>query len=174
VCFNALHGLGVETRAAEGLKGGVAHLVNMVGYALQEGRSTVGKLKEFGNIDTMDLIFDVAEDQTIIPRDPRLLFGLRGPGIDEAEIEVYTKSLCRWHGKTMFQPLECAAWREIPVTYIHAKADISVSPPEQQSMVEELGKTSRKVKTFTIESGHCPNLTAVQGVVDAVNRVASS
>ncbi|KAK7742226.1 hypothetical protein SLS62_010777, partial [Diatrype stigma] len=170
VCSNALYGLGVEARSSKGLRGGVSHLVYMVGYALLEGLSTFDKFKEFGNLENMPLVFDMAEDQTVVPRDPRMLFGLRGPGVEDAEVEDYIKTLCRWHGKAMFQPLEHAAWREIPVVYIHTTSDISIPTVEQQNMVKTLEEAGRKVQSFTVESGHCPNFIATQGVVDAINK----
>lgn len=47
------------------------------------------------------------------------------------------------------QPIEQAAWREIPVAYIHATSDLSIPMSAQQSMVESveraLENTGRKV-----------------------------
>lgn len=174
VCSNALHGLGVEARSSKGLRGGVSKHIYLVGYALPEGLSTLDKFKEFGNIENVPLVFDMAEDQTVVPRDPGMLFGLRGPGVDDAEAEEYVKTLCRWHGKAMFQPLEHAAWRDIPAAYIHTTSDMSIPTPEQQNMAKGLEEAGRKVQTFTVESGHCPNFVAAQGVVDAVNEVVLS
>ncbi|KAJ0109512.1 hypothetical protein J7T55_000438 [Diaporthe amygdali] len=175
VMSNALCGLGTEARSSQGLKGGVSNLIYMVGYALPEGMSTFDKFKEFGKMENVPLVFDMAEDHTIVLRDAPLTMGLRAPGIEEPEIEAYVKTLCRWHGKGMMQPIEKTAWREIPVAYIHTTTDLSVPTPEQQSMVEGVEKaTGRKVQTFTVESGHCPNFTATQGVVDAINKVVSA
>ncbi len=126
----------------------------LVGYALPEGLSTLDKFKEFGNIENMPLAFDMAEDQTVVTRDPKLLFSLQGPGVDDAEIEAYVKTLCRWHGKCMFQPLEHAAWRELPVVYIHTTSDLSIPTPEQQSMVEGLEK--RRPERANFYSGVWP------------------
>lgn len=177
VMTNALCGLGLEARSSQGLKGGVSKLVYMVGYALPEGMSTSDKFKEFGDPSNAALVFDIAEDHTMVLRNARLSMGLTGPGIDETDIESYGKTLCRWHGKAMMQPVEKTAWREIPMAYIHTTTDLSITIPEQESMVESvekaLGNTGRKVQTFTIESGHCPHFTATQQVVDVVNKVVS-
>lgn len=112
---NALCGLGLETRTSSVLKGGVSGLIYMVGYALPEGMSTVDKFKEFGKLENVPLVFDMAEDQTIVLRDAPLTMGLRAAGVDESEMEAYVQTLCRWHGKGMMQPREKAAWREIPM-----------------------------------------------------------
>lgn len=156
------------------LPGGVSHIVYLVGYALPEGKCSLDKFKEFGNIENMALVFDVAEDGSTVVRDPKALFSLDGPGITEEDIAAYIKTLCRWSGKGMFQPIERAAWREIPVAYIHTTSDMSIPTAEQESMVALIEKVGRKVRTFTVKSGHCPNFNAAQSVADAVNQVASS
>lgn len=167
VMSNALCGLGLEARSSQGLKGGVSNLVYMVGYALPEGMSTFDKFKEFGKLENVPLAFDMAEDHTIVLRDAPSTMGLRGPGVDEAEVKDYVKTLCRWHGKGMMQPIEKAAWKEIPMAYIHTTTDLSIPSPEQQSMVEfvekALEETGRKVQKFTGESVHCPQLLRSTG-----------
>lgn len=44
VTSNSLYGLGIETRSAKGLKGGVSHLIYMTGYAVPEGISSKSHL----------------------------------------------------------------------------------------------------------------------------------
>lgn len=177
VMTNALCGLGLETRSSQGLKGGVSNLIYMAGYILPEGISTFDKNKEFSKLEDVHLVFDMAEDNTMVLRNAPLMMGLRDPGIDEAEIEEYLKTLCRWNAKGMMQPIEQAAWREIPVAYIYAASDLSIPIYAQQSMVESVEKalesTGRTAQTFEVESGHCPHFTATQEVVDAVNKVVS-
>lgn len=177
VMSNALCGLGLEARSSQGLKGGVSHLVYMAAFALPEGMSSFEKANEFSKPEDVHLVFDVAEDSTMVLRDAPLMMGLRGPGIDEAEIEEYTKTLRRWNGKAMMQPIERAAWREIPVAYIHATTDLSIPIAAQHGMVESvtraLENAGRKVQTFTVETGHCPHFTATQEVVNAINEVVS-
>ncbi|KAJ2993367.1 hypothetical protein NUW58_g1859 [Xylaria curta] len=174
ICSNALCGLGVGVRSSNGLAGGVTCIIYLAGYALPEGVSTLDKFTEFGNIEDMPLAFDMAEDGTAIVHNPRMLFGLDGPGISDEDIEAYNKTLCRWNSKGMLQPLERAAWREIPVAYIHTTSDPSIPTPEQQSMVSFLENAGRKVMTFTVESGHAPNFNAAQGVTEAINKVVSA
>lgn len=177
VMSNALHGLGLEARSSQGLKGGVSNLIYMAGYILPEGMSTYDKSKEFSKLEDAHLVFDMAEDNTMVLRDAPLMLGLRGPGNKEAEIGEYVKSLCRWHAKGMMQPIEQAAWREIPVSYIQATSDLLIPIAAQQSMVESVEKTldntGRNVQTFTVKSGHCPHFTTAQRVEDVVNKVVS-
>lgn len=169
---NALYGLGLEDRSAQGWEGGVCALIYMTGFALSEGQSTFDNLQEFGiPADLGPVVFDIAEDKTMILRDPITFLGLDEPGLGEVEIKAYKKTLRRWNGTAMTQTLEQAAWREIPVAYIHTTKDFPIPFLAQQSMVRNLEKEGRKVQTFTIETGHCPHVTATESVVDAINKV---
>lgn len=175
VMSNALYGLSLEARCSQGLNGGICALVYMAGFALPEGLSTYDKLTEFGKLEeSAPAIFDMAEDQTMILRDPIPFLGLNDPGMGEADIEAYMKTLRRWNGEAMTQPLEKAAWREIPVTYIHTTIDSPIPLVAQQSMVRAIELAGHRVQAFTIETGHCPHITATGRVVDAVNKAISS
>lgn len=169
VASNALYGLGTDVRAAKGLKGGVSHLVYLAGYAVPEGVAMMDKVKEFNNMDLVPMAFDFAEDGTAVSRDPKVL--IIGPGPEKNEIEAYLKTWVRWHGNCMYQASEHAAWREIPVAYIKTTLDMTVPVYYQQHFIEEMEKAGRKVQVFELATGHCPNLTATDGVVDSVNKV---
>ncbi|KAI1272359.1 alpha/beta-hydrolase [Xylaria sp. FL0933] len=168
---NALHGLGVEARSSRGLAGGVSHLVYMAGYAVTEGTSMMDKVKEFGHMDLMPLAFDISEDSSCVCRDPPTLLVSPGPEDDTEALDAYISTLKRWNAKCMHQPIQHAAWREIPVSYIHTTNDMTVPLTYQKSFVETIVREGREVQTFELESGHCPNLTATDGVVDAIKEV---
>jgi hypothetical protein len=53
--------------------GGVARLVYMCAFALPEGGSMVGKVREFGHEELLPLAFGFAEDQSVDCRDPRMV-----------------------------------------------------------------------------------------------------
>ena len=168
---NALYGLGLNTRA-EGRSGGVAHLIYMCAFAMPEGGSMVGKVKEFGHEHLLPVAFDFADDDSCVNRDPRTL--LVGPGVDDdAEVERYVSSLVRWNGKSMYQAVEHCAWREIPVTYIYTSQDMTLPLIYQKSMVERMQAEGRTVHTIELATGHCPNLTMTKEVVDVVTQVAT-
>ncbi|KAF4636522.1 hypothetical protein G7Y89_g1558 [Cudoniella acicularis] len=166
---NALHGLGVESRAKQGKAGGVEHLIYMCASALTEGGAMIDKVKEFGHEYLMPLAFDFAEDDSCVSRDPKLL--LIGPGCDDAEVEAYAASFQRWNGKCMYQPITHCAWREIPVTYIYTLQDMTLPLVYQKSMVEGLQAEGKKVATVELDTGHSPNLTMTKGVVDTISKV---
>jgi len=164
---NALHGLGVNSHA--GKSGGVAHLIYMCAFALPEGKSMFSKVKESGHEHLLPLVFDFAEDDSCVLRDPKML--IVGPGASDDEADKYVSSLVRWNGKSMYQDTTHAAWREIPVTYIYTSQDMSVPFDYQKSMVETMRGEGREVRTVELETGHAPNLTATKEVVDVVIQV---
>ncbi|KAI4598511.1 hypothetical protein KJ359_002922 [Pestalotiopsis sp. 9143b] len=169
VCSNALHGLGTKDRSGKGLSGGVAALIYMSSFALPEGMAAFDKSKEFGNMDLIPLAFDIDEDKTAVPRDPRVAFV--DPSIDEEEAEAFLKTLVRWNLHALFQPIEQAAWREIsPVVYIYTTEDMWVPIHYQQNIVECVEKEGVEVHTFELKTGHCPQISDPQGVVDIVTQ----
>jgi len=169
---NALVGLGLDARAQRGQPGGVSHLVYLSGFAVPEGVSMMDKVKEFGHMDLVPIAFDFAEDMTCLNNDPRTL--LVGPGVDDTEMDKYLATLVRWNGNGMYLPIKHAAWREIPVAYIYTAADMTVPLDYQKSFVEGMQKSGRRVQTFELTTGHCPHLTATEGVVNAVDTIVDS
>ncbi|KAK8018090.1 alpha/beta-hydrolase [Apiospora marii] len=156
---NALTGLSRESRARRSLPGGVAHLVYMSAFALPEGGSMVGKVKEFGHEALLPLAFDFDEqDNSVVCRDPKLSLVGDGAGADadDAEVEAYLASLVRWNGTCMYQSISQCAWREAPVTYIYTSGDMTVPLDYQKSMVETMRKEGREVATMELSTGHCP------------------
>ena len=169
---NALYNLGLKERTQHGesLSGGIIHLIYMCAFALLEGGSMVDKVKEFGHEHLLPLAFDFADDDSCVNRDPKTL--LIGSGIEDAEAEAYVSSLVRWNGKSMYQGITHCTWREIPVTYIYTSQDMTVPLDYQKSMVERMQAEGQAVHTFELATGHCPNLTKTEEVVDIVTHVA--
>ncbi|TVY80327.1 hypothetical protein LSUE1_G004280 [Lachnellula suecica] len=169
VANNALMGLGQTTRAAQGLPGGVSHMVFMAAFATAEDVAMMDKVKEAGHMDLIPLAFDFAEDNTVLSHDPKTL--LVGPSeVSEEELDRYLATLVRWNGKGMYQPIKNAAWRETAVGYIYCTADMTVPFDYQKDFVEGMLKAGRSVQTSELATGHCPNLTATEGVVEAINK----
>ncbi|KAI0810050.1 alpha/beta-hydrolase [Xylaria sp. FL0064] len=169
-----LHSYGVEARSSRGLAGGVSHLVYMAGYAVTEDTSMMDKVKEFGHMDLMPLAFGISEDSSCVCRDPLALLITPGPEDDTDALDAYISTLKCWNAKCMYQPIQHAAWREIPVSYIYTTNDMTVPLTYQKSFVETLVREGREVRTFELESGHCPNLTTTDGVMDAIKKVILS
>lgn len=165
---NALHGLSLQRRQQPS---GVASLIYMCAFALPEGVSMIDKVREFGHEHRIPLAFDFAADDSCVVRDPKAL--LVGPGVEDAEAEEYVSSLGRWNGRCMYQEVAQCAWREIPVTYIHTSQDMTVPLECQKSMVDLMRAEGREVQTFELETGHCPNVTKTEEVVEIISEVVA-
>ncbi|KAF7534584.1 hypothetical protein G7054_g6142 [Neopestalotiopsis clavispora] len=168
---NALHGLDIASRSAQGLKGGVSQLIYLSAHALLEGKSMIDKVKEFGDLDVLPVAFDFAEDGSCLGREMDKF--VVGPGRGAAETEAYIKLLTRWNSRCFYQPIEHAAWRQIPVSYICTSEDMAVPVRYQRSYIEALQKEGREVQAFELASGHCPHFTATKQVADILQEIIS-
>ncbi|KFA79220.1 hypothetical protein S40288_02335 [Stachybotrys chartarum IBT 40288] len=166
----ALHGLGAQIRVKQGKIGGIVHLVYMCAYALLEGHSMIDKVKEMGNEDLLPLVFDFTEDNNVLCRDAKAIFFEPG-GASEEEVQEYLSQLVVWNGQCMYERVTKSAWRDIRTTYIHTTKDMTVPITYQKSMVETIEKEDREVRTFELDAGHCPNLTATGGVVSIIEEL---
>ncbi|KAK0631097.1 Alpha/beta hydrolase fold-1 [Bombardia bombarda] len=168
---NALYDLGLETRSAKGLPGGVSLLIYVCAFALPERGSMIQKVRDMGDEALMPMAFDFADDMTVLSRAPRQL--LIGEGRSDADLDVYVASLGLWNGQCMYDEIDHCAWRRIPCGYIYTTKDMTVPHHYQTSMVTELEGQGRPVRTVTLETGHCPNFTAPSEMVKAVDELIS-
>jgi pimeloyl-ACP methyl ester carboxylesterase len=88
---------------------------------------------------------------------------------DEAErwaIRMPIHSRLSFGGKLTYPAYEC-----IPVTYIHTETDLLVDPKSQHKVVARIEKGSgRRVQTFSLESGHCPNVGVPEELANLIDR----
>ena len=129
-----------------------------------------GFVKQMGHEELMPIAFKFDDDKTVLCADPKAQ--LIGDFGDPAEVDAYLTSLVLWNGQSMYDTISNSAWREIPVTYIYTTADATVPHVYQTTMVEQLEAAGRPVKTHELATGHCPNLTATDDVVDVIKQVA--
>ncbi|KAI9040229.1 alpha/beta hydrolase [Aspergillus affinis] len=165
---NALAGLGAEARKQQGLSGGVIQLVYICAHAISEGQSIFGLIEQTGHGEIIPFMFDYAEDGTCLPRDAK---GVVGPGLSDEDLETFLASLGRWNSKTFGQPLEHCAWREIPVAYIRTLNDSLLPFAYQKAFVEGIEAAGRKVRTFDIETGHCPTITTPEELTNIIQQI---
>lgn len=118
----------------------------------------------------MPIAFKFDDDKTVLCADPKAL--LIGDDAKSDELQPYLDSLVLWNGQCMYDEITSAAWREIPVTYIYTTKDITIPVDYQKTMVANLEENGRSVKTYTLNTGHCPNLTAAEQIVDILKEVS--
>ncbi|KAI0200501.1 Alpha/beta hydrolase fold-1 [Astrocystis sublimbata] len=171
---NALYGLGAQARQQQGLPGGISHLIYMTAYAVPEGNAMMNIVKRMNNMDLVPLVFDFADDDTCLFHNPKGIMVGPVEDMDDAEVDAYLATFVRWNGKGMYQPIEHAAWRDIPTSYVYTTNDTSVPIHYQEDFVAGLEKEGVKVQTFKLATGHCPHFTATTDMVDIVNKVVGA
>lgn len=171
---NALAGLGLETRQKEkGVNaGGITRLVYITAFALDEGEGMMDMVTKMGNADLIPLAFDFHEDGTAVSRDAKmLLVGPPGPGVSEEDVDREVARFERWNGSAMYQPLQSAAWRDIPASYVCCKNDMTVPITYQQVFIDKLRGWGKDVPVFELETGHCPQITMPDQLAEVVLEV---
>ena len=164
---NALHGLGIKERIANGKSGGIIHLVYMVATAYLEGESMASKVEEMGLGDILPVAFPTDEDGIVRCADARVQ--MFGPDYVGPEIEAYVASMGIWNAKAMHQRIQYpCAWRAIPVTYIKATQDMVMPLDVQVSIVDTMEKEGVSVKTHQLDASHCPHFTHANEITDVI------
>ncbi|RAH70676.1 alpha/beta hydrolase [Aspergillus aculeatinus CBS 121060] len=169
---NALTGLSTAQREAQGLSGGVSQLVYIAAFAVTEGTSMIDLVEAHGHGEYMPLAFDFAEDKTTVSRDPKGL--IVGPGRSDEELDAYVAAFRPHNGGAWYEKVQRCAWREIPrVAYIQATLDMNVPLQYQKDLVEVMEReTGSPVRTFEVETGHCPTFTKPEEVAAIVHELA--
>ncbi|KAI0850319.1 alpha/beta-hydrolase [Daldinia vernicosa] len=174
---NSLYGLSKSVRSANGLPGGISHLIYMSAFALPEGKSMIDKVEEFGHLDLIPVSFGIDSDQSCVTNYPREGL-IDGPSdqVHPEEIKEYIETIGRWNGKSMYMPIQnTPAWRdEVNIYYMYTLNDISLPIEYQRSMVEFIEKEEGKtVETVEFESNHALTLLVTKRVVDTVIKFTS-
>jgi pimeloyl-ACP methyl ester carboxylesterase len=166
-------GLGQQQRHKKDLPGGILSLIYLAAYAIPEGKAMIDGVRHFGHEQLMPLAFDFADDMTCVSRDPKTLL-VGENDLPAAVVEEYLAGLVRWNGQAMYQCLTTprAAWRDIPVTYIHTTKDMTVPLEYQKWFVGGMEEEGVEVQTATLETGHCANFTAAKQVAKIIEEVA--
>jgi pimeloyl-ACP methyl ester carboxylesterase len=164
--------LDLTHRKSKDLPGGVTHLIYLTAFAFPEGGAMIDGVRHFNHEQLMPLAFDFADDMTCVSRDPKTLL-VGTTDLPAAEVDEYVGTFLRWNGQAMYQPLTTprAAWRDVPVTFIHTTQDMTVPFEYQKWFVERMRGEGVQVKTATLETGHCANFTAAAEVVGIVDKV---
>ena len=74
---------------------------------------------------------------------------------------------------TFMEKLTYPAYKHIPVAYLLCKGDRLIHPDVQRSFIDHVSRESgREAKVYACDSGHCPNISRPDYVVDVVRHAA--
>ncbi|RDW88547.1 hypothetical protein BP6252_00579 [Coleophoma cylindrospora] len=158
-------------RTMQGKRGGVIALLYIAAFVPSAGESMVDMLAGISREHPVNNVTMDGPDYLKI--DPELSASAAFSDLgDDDGIDLVNRmgvqSISSFGGKTTFE-----AWQHLPVSYLFAKND-QVNPYHfQQSMVEKIEKaTGRPVTVYECDSGHCPNVTHPDRVVEVIRDVA--
>ncbi|KAI1086143.1 alpha/beta-hydrolase [Rostrohypoxylon terebratum] len=150
----ALEGLGKETAASRGLKGGVVRLIYITAFLVPEGFQH----SPHGTRDNMvpEMKTDLAAGIiTIRPEDAKDMFY---QDIDDETVAELAKSLRPQSFGSYWSTTTYAAWRHIPTTYILGTADRPSTVVAAQYLIDTAKSNGpHKIeKVIHVDAGHSP------------------
>ncbi|RDW94888.1 hypothetical protein BP5796_00651 [Coleophoma crateriformis] len=158
-------------RTMQGKRGGVIALLYIAAFVPSAGESMVDMLAGISREHPVNNVTMDGPDYLKI--DPELSASAAFSDFGDEEgmdlvNQMGVQSISSFGGKTTFE-----AWQHLPVSYLFAKND-QVNPYHfQQSMVEKIEKkTGRPVTVYDCDSGHCPNVTHPDRMVEVIRDVA--
>ncbi len=153
-----------STRAAQGKKGGVVHVVYISAFVLSAGTSLMDALGG-QNLPW----FDVAPSGTeVYPLNPGEVFYNDLP---PAEQDVHIKALLPFSYRMFFQKSSQEPWKSVQCSFVFCTQDKAIPMQVQRGMVDGTGV---KFRETLVEAGHSPFLSKVDEVVGAIVGAAGS
>lgn len=167
VVTEALSGLGVKERKANGQRGGVRWLLYVAAFLLGEGRTC-----------EMDAPVEAVQfcryegDEKVM-----------SPGFDMGDImypDLPIEQRERWLSMTVpnpkassFYQLKQFAYREIDAAFVFCELDTAFPYPAQKATVEGFASEGILFETENLPSGHFPSLSIPDKLADIVDKYAT-
>ncbi|KAL2830819.1 Alpha/beta hydrolase fold-1 [Aspergillus cavernicola] len=137
---DAVEGLAYPRPSANGQQrpGGVIHLLYLCAYILQPGTSVWDIVQEAGFDKIFDQYVHTAEDGSMFPLDPGLMFFGGDDSVDKETIDEALKTLVRFPKESLTTPTVAGVWRHIPTTYVLTQKDYGVPRVYQDIMIAKI------------------------------------
>ncbi|KAF2094415.1 alpha/beta-hydrolase [Rhizodiscina lignyota] len=150
----SLSGLTAEHRSAQKLPGGVTALVYLCAWMLDVGQSTV----EMGGGRGGKL------GPAAVRNDGKHLWHLKPieafyHDIPREEAEARASKLRHHSAQTLQAKVEHAAWKEVPVTYLVCRNDVTIPAEHQWACIKQAKGKGAQVTVAECDSGHSPMLS---------------
>ncbi|KAH9896243.1 Alpha/beta hydrolase fold-1 [Xylariomycetidae sp. FL2044] len=168
----SVRGLTKEARSKEGKKGGIIRLAYMAALVPQfeqaanevlgggrpEGESVMMDLDEWGWITISDVTQAASLSLSELPKE---------------EGEYWAGRLTAHSSVALMDPCRYAGWKDLPVSYLVCENDHTVTLENQTTLIDMVEReTGRNVDVMRIASGHAPNITEPQLMLDWILKLA--
>jgi pimeloyl-ACP methyl ester carboxylesterase len=160
----AVYGLDVASRAKEGLRGGVSHLVYCCSLLIPKGQSL---MSAFGGVGLP--WWSISPDKTIVnPLTPEEIFynDMSASETASAISELKPHAYQAFSGIVTHE-----AWRDVPTTYLFCLQDKAIPMHVQRMLVQEFARGAG-IRTETVNASHSPFYSVPGEVVQAIRRAA--
>lgn len=88
---------------------------------------------------------------------------------------VMTKSMAKHSFPSFNSPVTYAAYEHIPTAYIFCEKDMIVPPEKQRQFIDQIKQgTGKEVEVHTLNTGHCPTVTATEETAKVIIDIARS
>jgi len=157
VTSNAIEGLVLAS--PEGRGGGILHLIYITAFAIPKGKSLSdmfpdGKLQDWQHLEG-----------DIIKVDPLDACQIAFSDLSSFEATKYSSELSHTSLSCFMMPATYEPWRDVECSYIFTTDDAAIPYPVQKQMASQFGE----VKTIELKSGHCPNISMPDKLVEGVD-----
>lgn len=113
------------------------------------------------------------EDGWFYYPDTKLVARISFSDMPQEEGQSWAKKLVKHSAASFSSPLPHAGYKHVPVSYLVAEGDQSISPETQRSQIEMIERVSgNRVDVTTNSAGHAPPLTAPDDVINWILAVA--
>ena len=169
---DAVRDLTASSRRAQGLPGGVVHLLYLCAYMLTQGRCVMDVVQEGGGTEVLASAVEIADDGACMIVDP--VAALCHDFEDAAEQRRQGDLLVWFPASALQGKLAFEAWREVPATYVRTEEDRCVPPAFQNIILREVRKTGVKVREISFQTSHAVYAIKTREIVELVQEIASS
>ncbi|KAI1470489.1 alpha/beta-hydrolase [Daldinia caldariorum] len=162
----ALGGLGKETRAAKGLKGGVIRLIYLAAFLVPEGSQHSAHGTRSNMVPEMKTDLD-AGVVTVSPEDAKDMFY---QDLDDATIAELVKDLRPQSVGSFWSSTTYAAWRYIPTTCIICLQDNPSTVLAIRYLVDtaKVSGQHKIEKVVEVDAGHSPFISKPEWTAEAL------
>ncbi|KAH6683621.1 Alpha/beta hydrolase fold-1 [Plectosphaerella plurivora] len=161
----SIEGLTKVEREKAGKPGGVVGLAYMT--------SLVPEVDMPAATRSLSPLMEIGEDGWFYYPDNKLVARISFSDMSQEEGESWAKKLVKHSAASFSNPLTYAGYKHVPVSYLVAEGDQSISPETQRSQIKMIERVSgNKVDVTATSAGHAPPLTAPDDVINWILAVA--
>ncbi|GAW22174.1 hypothetical protein ANO14919_117090 [Xylariales sp. No.14919] len=167
----SIRGLSKSERLKQGKNGGVVGLAYMTSLVPEVGHpasTSVGTAPK-----GQQPLMLIGEDGWFYYPSPTRTAEVVFSDLPPDEGKDWARKLVKHSAASFASKLTYGGYNDVPVSYLVAANDQSLSPATQESQIEMIERVSgNKVDVSRIDAGHVPSITHPQDVIDWILRVA--